>query len=188
MKRRSAFLVVILTLAAAFAVTSCATGSRRSINNFMSQARRSAPEGAIVGFGLAQHGTPSLSMVSAEIRARAEVARQVESIVTTMGADYMAGSEASPQTVTSFTEAVTRVLAAQQLQGVTVLDSYIARDGTVLVAVAIPRASAQTQIVTAAQSSTRQIPGATDAFWALDRMDRAMNQNNMLPPVARNYD
>ena len=141
-----------------------------------------------MGFGLARHGTHSLSMVSAEFRARAEVARQLVSAVTTMGVDYQAGSEVSPQTMTSFTGVITRVLAERQLQGVTILDSYIARDGTVVVAAVLHRASAQTQIATAAQSSARQIPGATDAFWALDRMDRAMNQNNMLPPVARNYD
>jgi len=202
MKKRTVFGIFIFCLAVVLTTAACASGSRTQqapaqtsanqqtndpLGDFIRNARRTAPEGAILGIGSSTHSQRGLRPQTAESRARAEVLRQIDVVVKNMINDYIAGSEEDPQAAVQFSESVTQNLAAQRLQGVIIFDEFRTDGETVYVAL-ISRANIASEIISASQAVARLNPSAAAAMQAIDRMDRALTANNMLPPVIRDYD
>ncbi|MDR1248973.1 MAG: LPP20 family lipoprotein [Treponema sp.] len=90
-----------------------------------------APEDVIWGIGSARQSSDSMSMTTAEARARTGVARQLDTKVEAMFTDYMrdAGTVGS-QTALSLQEDVSRQITSMQLNGAQPVKRWKAPDNT----------------------------------------------------------
>jgi hypothetical protein len=90
-----------------------------------------APEDVLWGIGSAKQSSDSMSMTTAEARARTGVARQLNAKVEAMFTDYMrdAGTVGS-QTALSLQEDVSRQVTSMQLNGARPIKRWKAPDGT----------------------------------------------------------
>jgi len=146
-----------------------------------------APRDALVGIGTANVGTESLSRTVAQTRARAELVRQLESVVADMVADYMTTAGANPRAALLFREGVMVELYGARLQGASVVyEGFI--EGGFWMAVTLSGNSAVLEILTAAESATRLIPGASPAMWDRDRLDNALSRNGVAPILVTGLD
>jgi len=182
MKRTS----IILALAAAvfFLTASCGAVPRRSIAGdhipaSVQQAVRSAPRDAFVGVGTAKLASMSLSRTIAQTRARAEISRQLQTVVRDMVADYTASAETETQAVLTFQENITLALSESRLHGAVIVSEEQTADGQYWIVVMLARSDVAAEILSAAESTARLVPGANAAMWATDRMDRAMHRQSL---------
>jgi len=188
-------MTLALAAAAAFALASCGTAAPAAapppqadpVSDFIRETRRGAPENALLGIGTSTHANRAMARSTAEIRARAEIVRQLDVVVRNMVTDYMAGSEAEPEALLSFQESVTQSIAASQLRGAIVRDE-INVGGEQVTIVMLSSDNVANEIMTAHQSAAALAPHANAAMWALDRMERALAEQNGLPPVLRDHD
>ncbi|MCL2519801.1 MAG: hypothetical protein FWE37_02175 [Spirochaetaceae bacterium] len=186
------FIKKILVLALiAVVITGCVstdssarTSSGDPISDFVSQSRRNAPEGAIMGVGIARIGTAGRqqAMTISETRGRAEIARQVEVVVTNMITDFVQSSEANPAAALSFQESVTRTLSQQTQRGARIYDQRTFGDEVVTVVI-LSVADLRREVASASQSAAALAPHMANAQWALERMDQALANINAQPPV-----
>jgi len=183
---------VAAAMIAAVALAACGTAPAAApaadpVGDFIREVRRGAPENALLGIGTSNHTNRGLARTTAETRARAEIARQVEVVVTNMIVDYTAGSEAEMQALLSFQENVTRTLAEQTQRGAVIRDETRI-GGEQVTIVMITSDSLRQGLLGASQSAHALAPHMGSAQWALERMDQALNDHNDLPPVLRGTD
>ncbi|MCL2193102.1 MAG: LPP20 family lipoprotein [Treponema sp.] len=181
-----------LVVAVAFAAASCGTAAPAvapgdPVGDFITEARRNANENALLGIGTARHSNRALATQTATARALADIARQLNVVVSNMITDYIAGSEAEPQAMLAFQESVTQTLARERLVGTRPIAERMI-DGEMVVVMELAPSNAATNIMNASESAAALAPHMGAAMWALDRMDQALQQQNMAPPVIRNYD
>ena len=157
------------------------------VSEFIRAVRRTTPENALIGIGSSSHSNHRLAISAAESRARLEIARQVEAVVTSMISDYAAGSEAAPQALRQFTESVTRTLAQQTQRGAVIAD-FNRINGEQIVIVTLPIESLRDGLMSASQSAAALAPHMGSAQWALERMNDALAMQNRLEPVVRRND
>ena len=187
----------VALVAAATIMASCGSGTapvavapgrqQDPVSLFIRDARRSAPENALLGIGSSNHNNRSLARQAAEARARADIARQVESVVKSMINDYTAGSEAETNALLQFTESVTQVLAQQTQRGAVIHDEDVI-NGETIVVVILTSDAMRNGVMSASQSAAALAPHMGAAQWALDRMDNALATQNGLEPVVRRQD
>jgi len=191
MKRTSVILALAVTVAV-FA-TSCGSAPAAPViqpdpvSDFIRETRRNAPEDALLGIGTSTHSNRAMARTTAETRARAEIVRQLDVVVRSMITDYMAGSEAEPEALLSFQESVTQTLAASQLRGAVIRDELNVNNEQITI-VMLSSSNVANEIMSASESAAAIAPHMGAAMWALDRMDRALSEQNLVPPVVRNYD
>jgi len=124
---------------------------------------------------------------TAEARGRAEITRQLNVVVSNMVIDYMAGSEADQAALLSFQESITQTLAHSLLRGATVRDE-INVNGEQVTVVMLSSANVANEIMEANRAAAALAPHMANAQWALERMGRALEAQNMAPPVLRDHD
>ena len=191
MKRTFALIALVVTVS--LIATSCAGAPAAQapqgdpIGDFITDARRNAPENALLGTGTARHSNRALATQTATTRALANLAIQLNVMVSNMMTDYIAGSEADPQAMLAFQENVTQTLARQQLVGARPVAERMI-DGQMVVIMELSPSNAATNIVSASQSAAALAPHMGAAAWALERMDQALQQQNMAPPMIRDHD
>jgi hypothetical protein len=130
--KRVSFIAVTVFMAAALMNCGGAPAPQRIedpnmpewINDF-------APEDVLWGIGTAKQSSDSMSMTTAEARARTGLARQLNTKVEAMFTDYMrdAGTVGS-QTALSLQEDVSRQITSLQLNGARPIKRWKAPDGT----------------------------------------------------------
>jgi hypothetical protein len=125
----------VMALAVVLLAASCggtpATQGRIEDPNMPEWLNDFAPEDAIWGIGSARQSSDSMSMITAEARARTGVARQLNAKVDAMFTDYLrdAGTVGS-QTALSLQENVSREISSMQLNGARPIKRWKAPDGT----------------------------------------------------------
>ena len=144
---------------------------------FVRDAIRNAPEDVLVGIGSARLANVAQSRTIATNRARAEIARQMESMVQDMIRDYQASSEVDPQAALSFQENITLTLSRADVSGARVVAQDMTADQTVWTVVWIDRASVAREI-NQAQAAARLAVPAMAAFIAEERMHEAFARQN----------
>jgi len=196
--KRTSVFVVVLVMAVVFAATSCGTGPAAAqpaaapdrpiggfVPDFVRNAVRTAPEDALVGIGTARLATISMSRTLAQTRARADISRQLNTIVRDMVTDYMATAETDPQAALSFQEVITVAISESRLQGASTVDEDMMADGQYWVVVMLSRSNAAQEIASASESASRLQPGFDHAMRAIDRMNTAFDSQARAPiPVA----
>ncbi|MDR1239922.1 MAG: hypothetical protein LBK27_07400 [Treponema sp.] len=116
----------------------------------------------------------STGMTFAQTRARADISRQLNTILKDMVTDYVATSELDPAAALSFQETITQALSRADLRGARIVRSDTL-DGLLWVVMEYSKSSAATDY-SAAQSAARLAVPAAAAFDALSRMDNAFDK------------
>ena len=109
-------------------------------------------EDAIYGVGMAKKQNPNLARQTAVARARAEVAMQVETKVSSMLKDFMqeSGVGENAQSL-EFTQSVSKQVSDRSLRGCRVKQVYPSKDGTIYALVAYPLQALKDATLTEAQ-------------------------------------
>jgi hypothetical protein len=146
-----------------------------NVPDFVKDAIKKAPEDALIGIGSAKLSTQSQSRTIATTRARAEISRQMNTMIQDMIRDYQASSEADPKAALSFQENITVALSKSTLTGSRVTDFDYTDDGTCWVVVLLDKSSA-VQEINQAQAAARLAVPAMASFNAEDRMNAAFDR------------
>jgi len=178
MKKATLVLVTLVLIIAA----GCASNQQANVDpvsvsglpEIVRNARRNAPADTLVGIGSARLASQSQSKIMAESRARAEIARVLDSTVQEMINDYQASSEIDPAAAISYQENVTQTLVNSRLTGV-IIASEDWVDGTYYVIVYLSASNAVEEI-NQAQAAARLAVPAMATFNALDRMQAAFER------------
>jgi hypothetical protein len=115
-------------------------------------------------------------MTYAATRARADISRQLDSIVKNMVTDYTAASELDPAAALSFQETITQALSQAELRGAKPIQSQTDESGLLWVVLEYGRSSALNEAVDPAIAAAKLAVPAAAAFDALTRMDNAFNK------------
>lgn len=158
------------------------------VPDFVRRWLREAPEGALVGVGMARHGTDSLSKTAATTRARRGLAQQLNSLFLGMIQDFESGSEADRTAVVQYTDAVSRDLLQANLSGAKIFDFDYTDDGTCYVMVVYNKADVERIINDQMAAEKKLAPARMAAYDALSRMDAAFEKVNSEPLTIRDTD
>ena len=146
-----------------------------SFPEFVKKAVRNAPEDALLGIGTAKLASLSQSRTVASTRARAEISRQLNTMVQDMVRDYQASSEVDPAAAISFQENMTVSLSKSTLTGSRIVDEDRDEDGNVWCVVLLDKASVVNEI-NQAQAAARLAVPAMASFNAEARMNEAFDR------------
>jgi hypothetical protein len=147
MKKICLFLLV---LSVGFALMSCGSSAKSTaagpvgtpewINEF-------PPEDVFWGIGIAKQSSPSMSMTTAEARARVSVARQLNTKVQAMFTDYnQDAGNVRNQANTSLQEDVSRQITNMDVSGARPIKRWQAPDGTWWYLVELKKSEAKNQM------------------------------------------
>jgi len=146
-----------------------------AVPQFVKDALKKAPEDALVGIGTARAASLSLARTTATTRARAEISRQMSSIIQDMVRDYSAGSEVDPKAALSFQENITVALSKSTLNGSVPVEEDLDENGNYWVVVMLSKANTVTEI-NQAQAAARLAVPAMASFSAEERMNKAFDK------------
>jgi hypothetical protein len=175
--------VLVLTLCGMVAA-GCASGAERrgaerkvpgKFPAFVKEAIRNQNSDTLIGVGVAKLGGLNQSMTLSATRARADISRQLNTLVKDMVTDYQAASELDPQAALSYQENITVALSRSTLTGATVIGQDEDSQGRVWTVVSISKNSVASEINQAASAARLAVPKAA-AFNAADRMDTAFKK------------
>ena len=136
-----------------------------------------APANVLIGIGDSNLTVLSQARTMSASRARAEIARQMNTIVEDMIRDYMAGSEQDPRAAISFQEVITVSLSRAELTGASVVAQDRDRSGVYWTVVYMSKENVATEI-TQAQAAARLAVPAMASFDAEARMNEAFDRLN----------
>jgi hypothetical protein len=153
------------------------------VPDFVKAAMRNVPEDALVGIGQAKLSSASQSMTFAQTRARADISRQLETMIQDMIRDYTAGSEVAPDASVAFQEQFTLALSKSTLTGSSVveIDEYPAGSGTYWAVVQFGKNNVANEINQAQAAAKLAVP-AMLSFDAESRMNSAFDKVNAEGP------
>ncbi|MDR1470634.1 MAG: hypothetical protein LBT00_15250 [Spirochaetaceae bacterium] len=166
--------------------TGSASKGLSGVPDFVNDAYLNASEDVIIGIGTYKIGNDMSKMGTgktfAETRARADIARQLSSIVKNMVNDYTAVSELDPSAAISFQENITQTLSKAELKGAKTVKLQSDDNGLLWVVMEYSKSAAATEVNQAANAAKLVVPAAA-AFNALQRMDTAFNKEAGGGPV-----
>jgi hypothetical protein len=146
MKKTCLILLVlffVLALAACGTKPAAATGPANTpewLNDF-------PPEDVLWGIGIAKQSSESMSMITAEARARVAIARQLSTKVQGMFLDYnLDAGNVNNQANTSLQEDVSRQITNMDISGARPIKRWKAQDGTWWFLVEMKKSDAKNQI------------------------------------------
>ena len=158
-----------------------------SFPTFVKEALKNVPDDVLVGIGVAKLASLSQSMTISSTRARADISRQMNTMVRDMVRDYQASSEVDPQAAISFQENITVALSQATLTGARVVEQDQTEDGTVWTVVWLDKTSVAKDI-NQAQAAARLAVPAMASFNAEERMNAAFASQANQPFVANDKD
>lgn len=156
-------------------------GGLQGVPQFVNDAYLNASEDVLIGVGTYKIGNDPAKMSSgkayAETRARADISRQLNTIIKNMINDYSAQSELDADAALSFQETVTQSLSKSELKGVRVVKMDTDANGLLWVVMEYSKSAAMSDaaIDQAVAAAKLAVPAAV-AFDALSRMDTAFDK------------
>jgi hypothetical protein len=145
------------------------------VPQFVKDALKKAPEDALVGIGTARAQSLSLARTTATARARADISRQMNTMIQDMIRDYNASSEVDPQAALSFQENITVALSKSTLTGSVPVEEDQDENGNYWVVVMLSKTNT-VQEINQAQAAARLAVPAMASFSAEDRMNAAFDR------------
>ena len=182
-------LIIAVVLICTFALIGCLSGPKKADNQqqqrlvagnvpqFVKDAIMNAPEDALIGIGQARMASQSQSRTIATTRARAEISRQMSTMIQDMISDYTAGSEIDHSAALSFQENITVALSKSELTGSRVIAFDFTNDGMCWVVVSYSASSIANEINQAQAAAKLAVP-AMASFNAQDRMSAAFEKQS----------
>jgi len=146
-----------------------------NVPQFVKDAVKKTPEDALIGIGTAKAASLSLARTTATTRARAEISRQMNTMIQDMVRDYSASSEVDPTAALSFQENITVALSKSTLTGSSIIEEDSDKDGNYWVVVMLSKASTVNEI-NQAQAAARLAVPSMASFNAEDRMNKAFDK------------
>ena len=146
-----------------------------NVPQFVKDALKKAPEDALVGIGTARAASLSLARTTATTRARAEISRQLNTMMQDMVRDYSAGSEVDPKAAMSFQENITVALSKSTLTGSVPVEEDMDDNGNYWVVVMLSKTNTVNEI-NQAQAAARLAVPAMASFDAEERMNAAFDR------------
>jgi len=148
------------------------------VPDFVNDAFLQASEDVLIGIGSYTVGSDpsriSTGRPFAETRARADISRQLKTIVENMITDYTAQSELDPKAALSFQENINRSLSQAELRGSKTIK--MGTENGILWVVMEYSKSLAANDYSAAQAAAKLAVPAAAAFDALSRMDNAFDK------------
>jgi hypothetical protein len=188
MKKRQIIVTILTVTVLAMALIACASKpaakaapkALKGVPDFVNDAYLEASEDVLIGIGTYKTGGDPAKIGTgktfAETRARADIARQMESIVKNMVTDYTAQSELDPKAAISFQENITQALAKASLKGARTTKMQTDDNGVLWIVMEYSKSLAA-QDFNAAQAAAKLAVPAAVAFNALDRMEKAFGKD-----------
>ena len=161
--------------------TSKTTSDGRAVTGgtpqFIQNAVKKAPADTLIGVGMAKIGAAGLGQARtiASSRARADISRQLNSIVRDALTDFTASSEVSPQDAVSYQEAITMTLSKSELTGSSVIEEDRDGDNNYWVVMTMGKSNVAQEINQAQAAARLAVPKA-QALDAAARMDAAFQK------------
>ena len=146
-----------------------------NVPQFVKDALKKAPEDALVGIGTARAASLSLARTTATTRARAEISRQLNTMIQDMVRDYSAGSEVDPSAALSFQENMTVALSKSTLTGSVPVEEDQDDNGNYWVVVMLSKTNTVNELNQAQAAAKLAVP-ALASFNAEDRMNAAFDK------------
>jgi hypothetical protein len=172
----------VLTAGLLLSLAGCASsgsGSSGGIPSFVNEAIMNAPEDSLVGIGnYKTGGDPSkigIGKTIAETRARADITRQLQTILANMVTDFTKTTEVEPSAAVSFQEDITQTLSKADLRGSRVIKIDTDKNGILWIVMQYDQSAATEVVNQAVNAAKLKVPQA-EAFDALERMDAAFNK------------
>jgi hypothetical protein len=154
-------------------------GGLGGVPSFVNDAFLNASEDVLIGIGSYRIGNDMTKIGTgktfAETRARADLSRQLSTIVKNMVTDYTATSEIDPAAALSFQETITQTLSQSELRGAKTIKMDTDTNGLLWVVMDYSKSAAIQEVNQAASAAKLAIPAAA-AFDALTRMDTAFDK------------
>jgi len=183
--KKNLFVMCLLVIL----IMSCASNKSSSSSTPTSQGRQvdsripsvvldkihNSPEDTLVGIGTARMASLNQSRTISATRARAEISRQMDTIVRDMVRDYTAGSEVDHSAVLSFQENITVALSQSRLQGSSIIDEVEDERGNYWTIVMLNKINTVNEINQAVAAAKLAVP-AMASFNAEDRMNAAFDR------------
>ncbi|MDR0683654.1 MAG: hypothetical protein LBF83_00775 [Spirochaetaceae bacterium] len=155
------------------------------VPSFVNDAYLNASEDVLIGIGTYKVGNDAskvgVGKTFAETRARADLSRQLSTIVKNMVNDYTATSEIDPDSALSFQEDITQTLSKSDLKGAKTI-KMDTENGLLWVVMEYSKSAAANEVNQAASKAKLAVPKAA-AFDALERMDAAFDKEAGGGPV-----
>lgn len=159
------------------------------VPSFVNDAYLNASEDVLIGIGTYRIGNDMSKMGTgktfAETRARADISRQLQTLVKDMVNDYTATSEIDPDARISFQENITQALSKSDLRGSKVVKMDTDGNGLLWVVMEYSKSAAINDVNQAANAAKLAVPQAA-AFNALERMNAAFDKEAGGGPVPVN--
>jgi len=179
MKKQIILIAGIILLAFSFgACKSAPKAAPKKLNgvpDFVNDAFLAASEDVLIGIGTYKTGGDPAKIGTgktyAETRARADISRQLQSIIQNMVTDYTANSELDPKAAISFQENITRALSKSELKGSRIVKMDTDNNGVLWLVMEYSKSAAANDF-NAAQAAAKLAVPAAAAFNALERMDK----------------
>jgi len=179
-------LFIFTCLLTVIMAVSCASGAKSApandgrrvdsrIPQFVRDAVKNAPEDALIGIGTARMASLNQSRTISSTRARAELSRQMETIIQDMVRDYTEGSEIDHSAALSFQENITVALSKAMLQGASIVNEDIDEAGNYWTIVMLNKSGVVQEINQAAAAAKLAVP-AMASFNAEERMNQAFDR------------
>jgi predicted outer membrane protein len=153
---------------------------------FVNDAYLNASEDVLIGVGTYKIGNDMSRMGTgktfAETRARADVSRQLSTIVKNMVNDYTAVSEIDPSAALSFQETITQSLSKSELRGAKAIKIDTDGNGLLWVVIEYSKSAAANEVNQAVNAAKLAVPAAA-TFNALERMNTAFDKEAGGGPV-----
>ena len=148
------------------------------VPQFVNDAYQNASEDVLIGVGNYKIGTDmskmSTGMTFAQTRARADISRQLTTIIKNMITDYVATSELDSDASLSFQENITQALSKADLKGARIVASNT-YNGLLWVVMEYSKSAAISDYSAAQAAAKLAIPAAA-AFDATARMENAFDK------------
>jgi hypothetical protein len=153
----------------------------RGVPQFVNDAYLKASEDVLVGVGTYKIGNDPAKISTgkpfAETRARADISRQLQTIIKNMIIDYTAQSELDPQASLSFQESITQSLSKTELRGAKVVQAQTDENGLLWIVMEYSKSAALSdESVNQAVAAAKLAVPAAAAFDALSRMENAFDK------------
>jgi hypothetical protein len=144
---------------------------------FVRTAVKDAPADVLIGEGSAKIGAAGLGQARtiATARARAEISRQLNSVVKDSLSDFTASSEVAPKDAVSYQESITMTLSNSTLIGSSVIEQDQDGDNNYWVVVSLGKKSVAQEINQAQAAARLAVPKA-QALDAMARMEKAFDK------------
>ena len=148
--------------------------TQNGLPNIVKNANAKRGGDILIGIGSAKMASQSQSRTMAESRARAEIARAMDTMVQQMVRDYTAGSEVDKSAVVAFQEDISIQLTKAHLQGA-VVENEDWIDGTYYVVMRLSKSDVVREINQAQAAAKLKVP-AMLSFDAEARMNEAFER------------